>query len=66
LYRLRDFSEADAQTLAEICNEAFGDEIARGLPPFTQGRFILFHQREGVNLIIAEDNGMIAGFLVIT
>jgi hypothetical protein len=66
LYRLGDFSEADGQILAEICNEAFGDEIARGLPPFTQGRFILFHQREGVKFTIAEDNGMIAGFLVVT
>lgn len=66
MYRLGDFSEADAQTLAEIGNEAFGDEIARGLPPFTQGRFIKFHQREGVKLTVAEDNGMVAGFLVIT
>jgi ribosomal protein S18 acetylase RimI-like enzyme len=66
LYRLRDFSEADAQTLTEIGNEAFGDEIARGLPPFTHGRFIKFHQSEGIKLTVAEDNGMVAGFLVVT
>ncbi len=66
MYRLGDFSEADAQTLAESCNEAFGDEIARGLPPFTQGSFNKFHQWEGVKLTVAEDNWMVAGFLVVT
>jgi ribosomal protein S18 acetylase RimI-like enzyme len=66
LYRLRDFSETDAQTLAEIGNEAFRDEIARRLPPFTQEKFIKFHQREGVKLTVTEDNGMVAGFLVVT
>jgi len=66
LFELRDFLEGDAQALTEIGNEAFSEEITRGLPAFTPDRFVKMHEREGVKLVVVESNKSVAGFLVVT
>lgn len=35
MFRIRDFSKSDAVVLTRIANEAFSDEMARGMSQFT-------------------------------
>jgi len=64
--KIRDFSDSDAVSLAEISNEAFCDEIAIGMSSFNPKRFIDFSQKEGVRVFVAEDKKNILGFLALT
>lgn len=55
--KIRNFSESDAMLLVQISNEAFSDEIARGMPSFTSERFIDFSRRSYMKIFVAEDGG---------
>ena len=65
MLKIRDFSVDDAESLTEISNEAFGDEITRGMSPFSPKRFLDLSEKTGVRVIVAEDNGNILGFLAL-
>jgi len=65
LLRIRDFSENDALTLVQISNNAFSDELARGMPQFTSEGFIKSSKRPGIRIFIAEDLGKVVGFLTL-
>ncbi len=64
--KIRVFSEGDSGAMSEIANEAFGDEIDRGMPRFTSEGFIRSSERPGVKILIAEDSGRVEGFLSLT
>jgi hypothetical protein len=66
LVKLRNFSEIDGHILSKIGNDAFCDEIARGLPSFTPDRFQKMHRRNGIKLTVSEHQGKVVGFIVIT
>ena len=66
MFEITDFSEDDAETLAQISKEAFSDEHARGMSPFTPEGFINTSKREGVKTIVARSEGETVGFLRLT
>ena len=65
MLKIRNFSESDAEILAQISNEAFSDELARGMPQFTPEGFIKSSERKGVRIFVAEDSGKVVGFLTL-
>ena len=65
MLKIRDFSVDDTESLTEISNEAFGDEITRGMSPFSPKRFLDLSEKTGVRVFVAEDNGNILGFLAL-
>lgn len=66
MVKIREFSESDSVALGQISNEAFRDEIARGMPRPTRESFINSSKRPGVKIYIAEDAGDVVGFLTLT
>jgi len=66
MFKIRNFSESDAMLLAQISNEAFSDEIARGMPSFTPEGLLDFSRRSGVKVFVAENERNIVGFLTLT
>jgi ribosomal protein S18 acetylase RimI-like enzyme len=66
MFKIRDLSESDVVLLAQISNEAFSDEIARGMPSFTSDRFLDFSRRPGMRVFVAENDRNIVGFLTLT
>jgi predicted N-acetyltransferase YhbS len=62
LLKIREFLETDAITLAQISNEAFKDEIDRGMPVFTEEIIMSFSKRV---FFVAEDGGEVVGFLTL-
>ena len=66
MVKIRDFSDSDAVSLAEISNEAFCDEIVMGMSSFNPKRFKDFSEKEGVRIFVAEDKSKILGFLALT
>jgi ribosomal protein S18 acetylase RimI-like enzyme len=65
LVEIRNFSVNDAEFLTEISNEAFEDEITKGMSPFGPKRFLNLAEKAGVRVFVAEDNGNILGFLAL-
>ena len=63
---IKDFCEEDAPIMMEIANEAFSDEIARGLPRFTVDRFVKFSKRKGLKLFVVKLENERVGFLMLT
>ena len=63
---IKNFCVEDAPVLMEIANEAFSDEIARGLPRFSVDRFVKFSKRKGLKLFVAELENERVGFLMLT
>ena len=45
MFKIRNFSESDAMLLAQISNEAFSEEIARGMPSFTPPGALRFFKK---------------------
>jgi GNAT superfamily N-acetyltransferase len=66
LAEVRGFRDGDAARLAEIANVAFGDEIMRGMAVFDEEYFLKRRHRPGVRLVVAEVEGTVAGFMVMT
>jgi len=63
----REFREKDADTLVRIFQEAFNDEIARGMPRLKPENFIEHSKRPGVKIFVTEgDRGSVVGFLTLT
>ncbi len=61
---IRKFEIEDSETVAAITNEAFEEEIAKGMPRFTAENVVESSQRHGVNIFAAEDRGHVAGFIM--
>jgi GNAT superfamily N-acetyltransferase len=66
LAEVRGFRDGDAARLAEIANVAFGDEIMRGMAVFDEEYFLKRRHRPGVRLVVAEVEGLAAGFMLMT
>jgi GNAT superfamily N-acetyltransferase len=64
--RLRECVDGDARRLAVIANEAFSDEITRGMPVFDEEYFVKRRGRPGVRLVVAEVDGVASGFMLMT
>ena len=52
MIKIRSFSMADTMSLVQISNEAFSDEIGRGMQPFTSERFIDFSKKPHVKVLL--------------
>jgi len=63
---IRSYRESDSIKLVSIANEAFGDEIVRGMSPFTQDTFSKWVQRRGCAVTVAERDGSVVGFMILT
>ena len=63
---IRGFRSGDASRLAEIAGEAFAEEIQRGMPAFTEEYFTRRGGRPGVRLVVAEEEGEVVGFMLLT
>jgi len=64
---IREFREKDADTLAQISQEAFSDEIAKGMSRLKPENFIEYSKRPGVKIFVAESSrGSVVGFLTLT
>jgi len=66
MFKIREFNEQDTRALVETFNEAFSDELARGMPPVTAERFIELSKSSGVKIFVAEDHGEAVGYLTMT
>ena len=63
---IRSYREPDSDELISIANEAFGDEIERGMSPFSQDTFSRWAQRRGCAITVAEKDGDVVGFMILT
>ena len=63
---VRGFRAGDEARLAEIANEAFGDEVRRGMASFDGGYFVKRGSRPGVRLTVAAVGGTPVGFALLT
>jgi len=64
---IREFREKDAGTLANISQEAFSDEIVKGMSRLKPENFIEYSKRPGVKIFVAESSrGSVVGFLSLT
>jgi len=63
---IRNYRETDSNLLVLIANEAFNDEIKRGMSPFTQDTFSAWTKRRGCAMSVAENEGEVVGFMIIT
>ncbi len=66
MIEIRNFSDSDSGSLAQISNEAFCDEIAMGMSSFDPKTFIEFSKKEGVTVFVAEDRKKVLGFITLT
>lgn len=66
MFKIREFDEKDTSALVEIFDEAFSEELARGMPPVTAERFIELSKRSDVKIFVAEDHGEVVGYLAMT
>jgi len=62
---VRSFREKDAEECASIANEAFTEEISRGMPRFTADYFVKRASQPSVNITVVEDERVI-GFMLLT
>ena len=64
---IREFREKDAGTLANISQEAFSDEIVKGMSRLKPENFIEYSKRPEVKIFVAESSrGSVVGFLSLT
>ena len=64
---IREFREKDAETLANISQEAFSDEIVKGMSRLKPEDFIEYSKRPGVKIFVTESSrGLVVGFLSLT
>ena len=62
---IRGFRPEDAPRLAEIAVDAFADQVQRGMPAFTE-YFTRQGDRPKVRLMVTEEGGEVAGFMLFT
>ncbi len=63
---IRNLNEGDAETCMRIANKAFSDEMDRGMDRFNKGYFMKQSRTSNVKLVVAEEKGMVLGFLRVT
>ena len=63
---IRSYKESDSNTLVSIANEAFRDEIRRGMGSFTQDTFMGWTKRRGCVISVYEIDGVDVGFMILT
>ena len=63
---IRSYRESDSDKLVSIANEAFGDEIERGMIPFIPDTFSKWTQRRGCIVTVTEKDGDVVGFMILT
>ena len=63
---IRELVEKDANACSTIANEAFADEIQRGMDSFTDEYFVKRVSMKNLKLVVAEEKGRIEGFMLIT
>ncbi|MHA1712140.1 MAG: GNAT family N-acetyltransferase [Candidatus Freyarchaeota archaeon] len=63
---VQEFQEQDAEVLAEIFMEAFRDEVARGMEVITAENFIAHSKRKDVKIFVAEWDGRVVGYAVVS
>jgi ribosomal protein S18 acetylase RimI-like enzyme len=63
---IRSYRESDSDKLLSIANEAFSDEIERGMSPFSQDTFSKWAQRRGCVITVTEKDGDVVGFMILT
>lgn len=67
MFKIREFHEKDASTLAEIFCEAFSDEISRGMQQVTIEQFVAFSRKPSVKIFISEnEESKVVAFLSMT
>lgn len=65
MMQIRELTESDAEKCRDIANEAFADEIERGMDKFTKEYFIKQSKTKNVKLVVAEEEEVL-GFLRVT
>ncbi len=66
MFKIKNFNEKDASALVEIFDEAFSEELAKGMPPVTAERFLELSKSPGVKIFVAEDHDEPVGYLAMT
>jgi ribosomal-protein-alanine N-acetyltransferase len=66
MLRIRPYEERDAESIADISNKAFADEIERGMARFTVEWSQNWHKRERTRLLVAEEDSKPVGYLILT
>ena len=62
---IREYSEGDAEDIANISNDAFTDEIERGMNRFTSEWSQIWSQRKGARIFVAEEDPNLVGYLIL-
>lgn len=63
---IREYKGNDAESIANISNTAFTDEIERGMNRFTPEWCQNWSQRKGVKIFVAIENSAVIGYLILT
>jgi len=66
MIEIREFRDSDSPEIARIMNEAFGDEIERGMQKFEAEGFSKRAEFKHVNQFVATSDGVVAGYLLLT
>jgi RimJ/RimL family protein N-acetyltransferase len=66
MLKIRDYMDVDAETIANISNEAFSDEIERGMYRFTSEWSQNWDKRKGTKIFVAEKISQVLGYLLLT
>lgn len=56
MIRIRDYEDGDAESISDISNKAFSDEIERGMNHFTPKWCRNWYQRKGTKIFVAEED----------
>jgi RimJ/RimL family protein N-acetyltransferase len=66
MLRIRPYEGRDAESIADISNTAFADEIERGMTRFTVEWSQNWHKRNNTRLLVAEEDSTPVGYLILT
>ncbi len=64
--KIRSYEDCDAESIADISNTAFADEIERGMNRFTVEWSQTWRQRKRTRMLVAEDDSTLVGYLILT
>jgi len=65
MIEIREFRNADSPEIARIANEAFEDEIERGMPTFEAEDFSKRAEFKHVHQFVATLEGVVAGYILL-